>query len=133
MYSVVEVYRYRVARYSLQIYQGKEMPENHDPWNPWQFPLLPEFTACVYCLKPRLGEYRFPAQTWFAIVSNFQTFFFFKFWISKLKLKIKILLTFTLQPRLSCSHEHSRGFYGCVNIPESCDFRSQFDPLNIIC
>ena len=26
-----------------------------------------------------------------------------------------------------------RGFNGSVNIPESCDFRSQFDPLNIIC
>ena len=23
------------------------------------------------------------------------------------------------------------GFNGAVNIPESCDFRSQFDPLNI--
>ena len=27
----------------------------------------------------------------------------------------------------------ARGFNGPVNIPESCDFRSQFDPLNIIC
>jgi len=27
----------------------------------------------------------------------------------------------------------TRGFNGSVNIPESCDFRSQFDPLNIIC
>ena len=27
----------------------------------------------------------------------------------------------------------SRGFNGSVNIPESCDFRSQFDPLSIIC
>jgi len=26
-----------------------------------------------------------------------------------------------------------RGFNGSVNIPESCDFRLQFDPLNIIC
>ena len=26
----------------------------------------------------------------------------------------------------------ARGFNGSVNIPESCDFRSQFDPLNII-
>ena len=26
----------------------------------------------------------------------------------------------------------TRGFNGSVNIPESCDFRSQFDPLNII-
>jgi len=26
-----------------------------------------------------------------------------------------------------------RGFNGFVNIPESCDFRSQFDPLDIIC
>ena len=25
------------------------------------------------------------------------------------------------------------GFNGSVNIPESCDFRSQFDPLNVIC
>ena len=25
-----------------------------------------------------------------------------------------------------------RGFNGSANIPESCDFRSQFDPLNII-
>ena len=24
-----------------------------------------------------------------------------------------------------------RGFNGSVNIPESCDFQSQFDPLNI--
>jgi len=28
---------------------------------------------------------------------------------------------------------HFGGFNGSVNIPESCDFRSQFDPLNIIC
>ena len=27
---------------------------------------------------------------------------------------------------------HSRGFNGSVNISESCDFRSQFDPLYII-
>ena len=27
----------------------------------------------------------------------------------------------------------ARGFNGSVNIPESCDFRSQFDLLNIIC
>ena len=27
----------------------------------------------------------------------------------------------------------TRGFNGSVNIPESCEFRSQFDPLNIIC
>ena len=26
-----------------------------------------------------------------------------------------------------------RGFNGSVNIPESCDFRSQFDPIDIIC
>ena len=26
-----------------------------------------------------------------------------------------------------------RGFNGFVNITESCDFQSQFDPLNIIC
>ena len=26
----------------------------------------------------------------------------------------------------------ARGFHGSVNIPESCVFRSQFDPLNII-
>ena len=25
----------------------------------------------------------------------------------------------------------TRGFNGSVNIPESCDFQSQFDPLNI--
>ena len=30
------------------------------------------------------------------------------------------------------SYFNTRGFYGSVNIPESCDFRSQFDPLNII-
>ena len=29
-------------------------------------------------------------------------------------------------------HHLPRGFNGSVNIPESCDFRSQFDPLNII-
>ena len=27
---------------------------------------------------------------------------------------------------------HARGFNGFVNIPESCDFRLKFDPLNII-
>ncbi len=27
-------------------------------------------------------------------------------------------------------YAHTRGFNGSVNIPESCDFRSQFDPLN---
>ena len=27
----------------------------------------------------------------------------------------------------------ARGFHGSVNIPESCIFRSQFDPLNIFC
>ena len=29
--------------------------------------------------------------------------------------------------------DFSRGFNGSVNIPENCGFRSQFDPLNIIC
>ena len=28
---------------------------------------------------------------------------------------------------------YSRGFNGFFNISENCDFRSQFDPLNIIC
>ena len=35
--------------------------------------------------------------------------------------------------RLSITLYISRGFNGSVNIPESCDFRSQFDLLNIIC
>ena len=30
-------------------------------------------------------------------------------------------------------HSESRGFNGSFNIQESCDFWSQFDPLNIIC
>ena len=38
-------------------------------------------------------------------------------------------LLVTLKTRLHTS----RGFNGSVNIPESCDFRSQSDPLNIIC
>ncbi len=28
---------------------------------------------------------------------------------------------------------YTRGFNGSVNIPESCDLQSKFDPLNIIC
>jgi len=33
---------------------------------------------------------------------------------------------------IRCTHR-PRGFNDSVNIPESCGFRSQFDPLNIIC
>ena len=33
---------------------------------------------------------------------------------------------------MDLSLEESRGFNGSVNILDSCDFRSQFDPLNII-
>ena len=33
---------------------------------------------------------------------------------------------------MDLSLEESRGFNGSVNILESCDFRSPFDPLNII-
>ena len=34
--------------------------------------------------------------------------------------------------RFSNQHTVTRGFNGSVNIPESWDFRSQFDPLDII-
>ena len=33
---------------------------------------------------------------------------------------------------ISDKHLKARGFNGSVNISESCDFRSQFDPLSII-
>ena len=33
---------------------------------------------------------------------------------------------------IRCTHR-PRGFNDSVHIPESCGFRSQFDPLNIIC
>ena len=31
----------------------------------------------------------------------------------------------------TCINVNPRGFNGSVNIPESCDFRSQFDPLTL--
>ena len=41
------------------------------------------------------------------------------------------LLNYSLKG-VSVSLNRPRGFNGSVNIPESCDFRSQFDILNII-
>ena len=43
------------------------------------------------------------------------------------KILSQVISSFDLKESLE------RGFNGSVNIPESCDFRSQFDPLNIIC
>ena len=45
-------------------------------------------------------------------------------------LSIDLLSSFS---RLLYKGLNPRGFNGSVNIPESCDFRSQFGQLNIIC
>ena len=52
--------------------------------------------------------------------------------------KIELLNSITRQNKykhdyIQSMRVESREFNGSVNIPESCDFRSQFDPLNIIC
>ena len=45
-----------------------------------------------------------------------------------------IYIPFTSHLHGHCIPLHpTRGFNGFVNIPESCDFRLKFDPLNIIC
>ena len=45
-----------------------------------------------------------------------------------------IYIPFTSHLHGYCIPLHpTRGFNGFVNIPESCDFRLKFDPLNIIC
>ena len=53
-------------------------------------------------------------------------------------IKIKLLCILVLLPwRWQCQTRkdwlNPRGFNGSVNLPESCDFRSHFDLINIIC
>ena len=74
-----------------------------------------------YCLSERTVKDRR-----FILVLLNQRYCIFALFFSIVEYFVKSLKTVNLIHR-------PRGFNGSVNIPESCDFRSQLDPLNIIC